>query len=92
MYFCLVNNVYTWLKIIDKHIFKYILVLAALSLCCHMWASSSCREWGYCLAVVLGASYCSGFSCYRVQSLGCVGFSSCGSWSQSLWCMGLVVS
>ena len=81
MYFCLVNNVYTWLKIIAKHIFKFIFILAVLSLCCHMWASSGCGQWGYSPAVVLGASFCSGFSCYRAQSLGDMGFSSCGSCS-----------
>ena len=26
------------------------------------------------------ASYCGGFSCYRTQALGCMGFSNCGSW------------
>ena len=74
-----------------KHIFEFIFILAVLSLCCHMWASSGCGQWGYSPAVVLGASFCSGFSCYRAQSLGDMGFSSCGSCSQSLWYMGLVV-
>ena len=45
--------------------------------------SSSCGAW---------ASHCSGLSCCRAQALGCVGFSGWCTWSQELWCTGLVAS
>ena len=32
---------------------------------------------GYSLVAMHGASHCSGFCCWRAQSQGCVGFSSC---------------
>ena len=39
---------------------------------------SSCTEWGLLSSGGVQASHCSGFSCFRAQSLGCTGFSSCG--------------
>ena len=49
--------------------------MAALGLffffCC-LWAFSSCR---------VQVSHSGGFFCCDAQALGCVGFSSCGSWA-----------
>ena len=41
---------------------------------------NSWREWGY--SSWAQASLCGGFSCCRLQALGCAGFSSCGTWAQ----------
>ena len=49
-----------------KKIIMYL--LATLGLHCCAWAFFSCRSW---------ASHCGGFSCWRTQVLGCVGFRSC---------------
>ena len=39
---------------------------------------------GATLSCGMQASHCGGFSC-RAQSLGFVGFSSCGSWALEYW-------
>ena len=48
---------------------------SALSLCCCMWAFSSCSAW---------ASRCCGHICFgaRERVLGHAGFCSCGSWAE----------
>ena len=38
------------------------------------------------------ASHCGGFSCGRAQTLIHPGFSSCGTWTQQLWCMDLAAA
>ena len=40
---------------------------------------------GATLSCGMQASHCGGFSCCRAQSLGFVGFSSCGSWALEYW-------
>ena len=45
----------------NKYIYFIYLFLAALGLCCHTWAFSSCGA---------RASHCSGFSSCRAQALG----------------------
>ena len=56
-----------------------------LSLCCRMWAFSSCGEWG--LLPRRGAQVSPGgvFSCCRVWALGQVGSSSCSMALESSW-------
>ena len=63
--------------------------MAALGLCCCVWAFSTCVEWGATLCCSVWASHCSGFSCCR-WSMGSrrVGFSSCSMWAQQLWLAG----
>ena len=57
----------------------FILFFAVLGLCCCEQAFSSCSEWGLLFSCGMGASHCSGFSCCRAQTPGCVSFSSTGS-------------
>ena len=44
--------------------------MAALGLCCCMWAFSGCGERGAALRCVAWASHCGGFSCCGAQALG----------------------
>ena len=59
--------------------FSYLfLVVLGLHFC--VWPSLV--EWnGATLSSGVQAFHCSGFSCCRTQSLGCMDFSSCGSWA-----------
>ena len=53
---------------------------------CCAWAFSSCVEGGPLSSCGEQASHCAGFSCYRIQTLGHMGFSSCcyqGMWDPS---------
>ena len=62
------------------------LLLAALDLCCCMWAFSSCSEWGLLSSCSAWASDCSSFSC-GTQAPECR-LSSCGArvyLPQSMW-------
>ena len=52
--------------------------LAALSLCCCLWAFFSCSKRGLLSSCSVWASHCDGFSCCRAQALEHSGFSSCG--------------
>ena len=55
---------------------------------------SSCRQWGLLSSCGVWASHCGGFSCCRVQVLGCVAqqlqFLSFRAQAQQLWHTGLV--
>ena len=62
--------------------------MAALGLCCCVWAFSSCGEGGATLGCGARASHCGGFSCCEAWALGTQasvvaahGLSSCGSWA-----------
>ena len=68
------------------------LFLAALGLCGYVWGFCSCGKWRLLSSCCVQASHCSGFFCCRARALGCVGFSSCGTWAQWLWWMGLAAS
>ena len=68
----------------------FYLFLAALGLCCCVWAFSTCGEWGPLCRVNALASHCGGFSCCRAQAWGLASFSSCSTWAQYLWHTGLV--
>ena len=59
-------------------LFSFIyLFLTVLSLCCCLWAFSSCGERGLFCS-------CGAFSCCRAQALGHSGFSCCSTWAQQL--------
>ena len=62
------------------------LFLAALGL-----PSSSCGEQELLSSCGVWASHCGGFSCFRAWVLGCMVLSSCATFAQQLWCMGLVI-
>ena len=47
------------------------------------WVFSSCGKQGLLSSCDVQASHCGGFSCGRVQALGHVGISHCGTQSQS---------
>ena len=69
--------------------------MAALGLCCCVWAPSSCREWGLLSTCGARASHCAGFSLQSTSSR-LVDPMSCASWAlecglQLLWHTGLVV-
>ena len=69
--------------------YLFIYFLAALGLRCCVRAFSSCGKWGY------SSLQCMGFSLWwllLLRSTGSrhAGFSSCGTWAQQLWRMGLV--
>lgn len=74
---------------IVKSLVQIYLFLAALDLCCCMWAFSGCRWAGAILYWGEQISHCGGFSCGRAQPLGHTGCSSHGIW---LWCLWLVES
>ena len=42
---------------------------------------SSCSKQGLLLYLPCVSSHCGGLSCCRAWTLGCLGFSSCGSWA-----------
>ena len=60
----------------------FYIFLAALGLCCYVWAFSSCREQGLLSGYSVWASHCGGFSFLRI--------TSCRPLAQQLWHMGLV--
>ena len=62
---------------LKKQLFVY--VLAVLGLCCCVRAFSSFEEQRLLSDCGMRASHWGGFSCCRVQALGRVGLSSCGS-------------
>ena len=53
-------------------------------LCWIFVALSGSIEWRLLSNCGAWASHCSGFSCCRAQAPGHTGFSSCGTWAQSL--------
>ena len=62
------------------------------------WAFSGCSEQGQPFFAVCGAFHCGDFSCCRARALGpqppvvaAPGPTSCGTWEQSLQCMGFTV-
>ena len=85
------NLMHIFLKILSFKKINYFiyLFLAALGLCCCMWAFSSCSEQGLCfVAVRCVASHCCGFSCCGELALGsrasevvACRLSSCGAWA-----------
>ena len=62
-----------------KKIFLANLFLAVLSLCCSVWAFSSCSKWGLLSSWGVQTFHWDGFSCCRAWALGYTGFSSCGT-------------
>ena len=67
--------------------FIYLLFLVVLGLHCWKQPFSSCDDRGYSW-LWCWVSPCSCFSCCRARALGCVGFSSCGTWAWKLWLLG----
>ena len=65
------------------------LLLTVLGLSCCVQAFFSCGKLGLLSSCGGQASQCGGFSC-GAWALGHVGFSSCHTWTQQLWLMGLV--
>ena len=62
-------------------IFKnYLFFLALLGLHCCAQAFSSCSKWELLSHGSAWASDFGRFSCFRAWALGCLGFSSCGTW------------
>ena len=62
-------------------IYFFFLFLAVLGLHCCPSFYSSCRERRLFSSCGAPASHCSGFSCGRAQTPGCIGFSSQDTWA-----------
>ena len=65
-----------WLSSLKKKFFLFIYGCAGFFLL--PWLFSSCIEWELLSSCSVQASHCGGFSCFRAQVLGPMGFSSCG--------------
>ena len=59
----------TW-RLLGEEFFFFLVVLG---LRCYKWAFSRCGKWGLLSRCVVGASYCSGFSCWWTKALKGVG-------------------
>ena len=71
-------------RVIKKICIIIIIIFFYFWLCCVfvvVWAFLSCGELGLLSSCGAWASHCSDFSCWRAQSLGGEGLSSCDTWA-----------